>query len=191
MRKKIWFPVGILIALIAPLPCSTAVAPWHSGILNLAVPLIGLILGGAVAGYSLRRGVRDTLGFAIAFPVGLPLALLSVIGIQGMSGSEGFLSTLFTFCGSGMIAFGILAIVGTTISGLSWRAVAESAFAFGAGGAVSGAILAMALLLEQPGNRQVNQVLLLVGIGAFFLIPAILGGAALDRRIPPQSSSVQ
>jgi hypothetical protein len=84
----VWFAVAVIVAFALSLGLSALVAPLKIGMLNLTVLLIDFLLGGAIAGRSLRVGRRGLVGFA--FAVGLPILGLRLIGIQAMGGNEGF-----------------------------------------------------------------------------------------------------
>jgi len=160
-----------------------AVAPLRIGMLNLVVPLSGFLLGGAIAGRSLRMGKRGVVGFAIAFVVALPILTLTMIGIQGMGGDESLSSMVPGFGGYSAVAFALMGGVGVAIAGLGASQVLRSAGVFGCAGFVGGLLLAGCLAVSQPGNRTMNQILLMVGAIAFLLLPAAVGGSLLPRQV--------
>ena len=151
--------------------------------LDLVIPIIGFSCGGAIAGRSLRLGTRGVAGFAVAFPLTLPLLFFPVMSIQGMTGHEPFWMLVQVYGGSGAVVFAVMGAVGVAISGLGYREVGVAAATFGGAGLLGGLLLVVSLALMRDFARDINYVLLLAGSGAFLILPAGLGGTVLTRRL--------
>ena len=104
----------------------------------LLVLVIPTLVGGAVAGASLREGRRGSVGFALAFPIGVFLPTLGAVGIQAMSGRETLMQLLVVFAGSFSLSFGLMGAVGVAFLGRGWRIVVYSALVFAASGVIGG-----------------------------------------------------
>lgn len=177
-----WFAVSVIVAVMLALGLGALVSPLKVGVLNVTVPLLGPLVGGAIAGGSLRVGRRATVGFAVAFLVSLPILMLRLIGIQGM-GEEELLDLLVLFIATGAVAFGLMGLVGVAITGLGVRAIVASLVVFGLAGSLGGALLAILEGVQQPGAPTTNLILTLLGSVVFLVLPAALGGAWLARRL--------
>ncbi len=182
-----WFTVGVIADVVTGLALSAFVAPAGIGILNLCVPLFGFLLGGAIAGWSLRPGMRGVVGFAFAFAFALPILLFQMIGIQGMSGNWPIARLVLDFGRTGALAFALMGAIGVAIAGLGWREVVRSTAVFGCAGFSGGFILALSQWASLPGARDTNQLLLLLGSIAFLVLPAAVGGSMLTRRLNRQN----
>ena len=182
-----WFAVGVFVAVGVAVGLSVLVAPLKIGLLNLTVPLIGLLIGGAIAGRSLRAGWHGMAGFAVAFSITLPLVGLRLIGIQGMDGNEGFLKMAIDFGATGGLAFAIMGAVGVGLAGLGVKQAIASAVVFGCAGVLGGVLLAATQSASVAGARDTNRVLLVVGTIAYVAFPAALGGIVLNRQLASQT----
>lgn len=177
-----WIAVGVFGGLVLSLVLSVVVAPLRIGILNITVPLLGLLAGGAFAGGRLGLGRRGVVGFAVAFALTLPFLFVVLISIQGMHGTEGFFRLAMYFCSAGAVAFALMCAIGMRISGLGGREVARSAAVFGGAGLLGGLLLTMCVL-GMHADRVTNLILLLLGSALFVLLPASVGGTVLTRRL--------
>ncbi len=178
-----WFAVGVVVAVALAVGLSVLVAPLKIGLLNLTVPLIGLVIGGAIAGRSLRVGWHGMAGFAVAYSVTLPLVGLRLIGIQGMDGNEGFLKLVIDFAATGGVAFALMGALGVGLSGLGVRRTVTSAVVFGCAGVLGGVLLAATQSASVAGARDTNRILLIVGTIAYVAFPPALGGSVLTRQL--------
>jgi hypothetical protein len=178
-----WFAVGVFVGVVAALALSFVVAPARIGILNLVIPLVGVLCGGAIAGRSLHLGRRCVVAFAVAFALALPILGLRLIGIQGMSGNEGFFLMICDFGAIGALAFALMGGVGVAIAGLGRRNAVRFAAIFGGAGFTGGFLLALSQAASLPGARDTNLILLALGSIAFIVLPAAVGGSVLKRRL--------
>jgi hypothetical protein len=178
-----WFAIGVVVAVAMTSALSAFIPANMSGILNLAMPLVGCLVGGAIAGYSCHLGKRGIIAFASAYVVSLPIVLLCLIGIQGMSGSEGFLLMIAYFGVTGALGFALMGGVGVAIAGLGRDKAVRFAAVFGGAGFAGGFLLALSQVLSLPGARNTNQVLLVLGAIAFIVLPAAIGGSLLKRHL--------
>lgn len=184
-----WFAIGVFGAVVIGLALATLIAPEGIELLNLALPLVGCLLGGAIAGRSLRLGKRCVFGFAVAFTVALPILILRLIGIQGIGGHEPFAILVVDLGGTGALAFALMGAVGVGIAGLGGRQVVRAVIAFSCAGFLGGLLLAVCIAASRPGNRVTNQVLLVIGLLVFLVLPAALGGSILARQLVPHEPS--
>ena len=152
-------------------------------VLNLTMPLLGFLVGGAIAGRSLGLGKRGVVGFAISFALSIPILLIVVISVQGMHGNEGFFSLAAYFAVAFGLAFALMGGLGVAISGLGWREVARSAAAFGSAGVLGSILLRLSLSAMMQGAWRLNHIVLWLGAVVSLLIPAGLGGTLLSRRL--------
>jgi hypothetical protein len=180
---QVWFAVGVLAALVAWLVLATLLAQASIGWLNLALLLFGCLLGGAIAGRSLRLGKRGVVGFGVAFVVALPILILRLIGIQGMGGKESNAILVVDLGGTGLVAFALMATAGLWIAGVGGRQVLRAVAGFACAGFVGGLLLAACIAASPAGNHVTNQILLVIGLLAFLVLPAALGGSILARHL--------
>jgi hypothetical protein len=137
-----------------------------NGQVNLAVIPAGCLAGGAIAGWSLRRGWVAVGAFAVSYAVAIPILLIGAIGIQGLGGSGIFLVPVF-----GFIPFAIVGGFGVALAGLGGRQALRSAVEFGLAGVV-GCLLFM-----------IGIPLLTMGSFAFLVLPFAVGGTRLMQRL--------
>jgi hypothetical protein len=102
------FAAGVFVAFAASVALSSIVSPLRIGVLNVTAPFIGFLVGGAIAGHSLRIGRRGVVGFAVALALALPIVGLHLIGIQARPGNERFLTLAIDFGGTGGLAFAVM-----------------------------------------------------------------------------------
>lgn len=181
------FASGVVVAVggsvaAGPLLTSLPLGPFH-----LAIPVMAFMAGGAIAGESLGVGVRGVLGFAIAFVLSLPIALFSLITIQGLGGDQSFGSLAFYFGLMGAFAFGIMGVVGTGIAGLR-RDIVAAGVVFGAAGFLGGALLAASLSV-QTGSSTTGSIVIWSGLAVYFVLPPVLGGVFLGLRLRSSNAS--
>ena len=179
------FSFGMLTAILGPLlvvPAIGAAGLFVGGsVLRLCAALgIPAVVGGALAGWSLRRGWRGTLAFAGAFPIGLSIAFFAVTTLGALSGHETPTQLVAVYVGIFFVAYALLGVVGASIAGLDWRLASRVLLAFGASGAVGGLVLAsVAIALAQDVAADAS--LRVVGSALALLIPATACGWFLGR----------
>ncbi len=178
-----WFAVGVLISFALSLVLGALVSPLRVPVLNLAVLPVGFLVGGALAGRSLRVGRRGIVGFAVAFAVVLPVLLVRLTGIQGLGGNEGFVDLLLFYGLFGPIGFALMGVIGVAIAGLGGREVGASLVVFGAAGLLGGVLMAVFMDVQAAGAPTTNLILTVLGSVAFLVLPAAIGGAWLARRL--------
>jgi len=132
---------------------------------------------------SVTKGLLAGLGVLIAVVV----MLLSLTAIQGMTDRERFVDALFFFSLSFAVAFGLAAASVLSFIGRSkaWPA----ARAFATGGAVGGALMALALKAIVDFEHQLRVLTRGGPIGVFLLaamlgaltVPVLIGEALLKR----------
>ena len=183
------FSGGMLAAITGPLfvvPVIGASGLFVGGSMFRLLAALGIpaVVGGALAGRSLRRGWRCTLAFAVAFPVGLSVAFLAVTTLGALSGRETPARLATAYVGIFSVAYALLGVVGVSLAGLGWRLVSRVLVAFGASGAAGGLVLASVTTVPSLGGTA-DASLQIVGSAAALLIPAALCGWCLGRLLSP------
>ncbi|RPJ72476.1 MAG: hypothetical protein EHM24_09340 [Acidobacteria bacterium] len=155
------------------------------GALQLALPLVGFALAGAVGGASLGTGRRATLGFAGGcFLAG---AVLSAAWphLSGLTGHESLAAVLSFAAAAWAGAFGIAGAIGGAClaRGRTWHVGAG----FAGGGAVGAVLLVMPVLLAPAGLHAwpptVQLAVTVTSSAAGLLAPFAIGGAAAGRAV--------
>jgi hypothetical protein len=164
------FALGSVIGIALALGLDRLMGSLHNGTVNLAVIPAAALAGGLLAGASLGLGPRGILGFAIAYAVALPVLLIALIGVQGLSGGGGLLLLPAI---PGALSYAVMGALGVGIAGLGSREALRSAVEFGCAGL--GGSLVFALFLSVG--------LILPGSIAFLVLPAAVGAFLLLRRL--------
>ena len=180
-RVVVGFGLGGLLATLV----TTYVGPMYELPVLLYFPL-GPLLGGCVAGASLKRGIGVTVAFAAGLVIPgffMPAALMALMQCAPQDVLVYFI-LLFAFL------FGLAGAIGAAfIKPRSLKVVGASTAGFGLGGAIGGAALLSPWLLGPHSGRG-----LLIGEFICILVPFVLGGyllgAAIEKQ-PPMPDAVE
>ena len=174
--------MGVTAAGLFVLPPILGGAGFFAGASG-ARPLLALIaaavIGGAIAGASVRPARRGMVAFGLAFPLGLFFPFLLVLGTQALSGREPPFVVLAGTLLSFGLSFGVLGGLGTACLGRGWWLAARATVVFAGAGAVGGAVLGLATVLLARADS--NAALVTVATVLAFLVPAALAGRQLGR----------
>lgn len=192
-RATVAFARGGLVAIVALLAAGRAggfgrdvpiLAPLFH-VLQLALPVFGFALAGAIGGASLGAGRRATWGFAAGcFLAGMVLAA-AWPQLSGLTGHESLVSVLSFAVAAWTAAFGLAGLVGgAALPGRRTRLVAGG---FAAGGAAGAVLLILPVLLVPVGLRgwppTAQLAVTVLSSVAGLLAPFAIGGAAAGRAV--------
>jgi hypothetical protein len=162
-----WFAAGVVVGAGAAIGLGDLAFRLGETALGVVMMPVGGLVGGAIPGWSLRRGLRWVAAFAVSYGAAIPLLLLGAIGIQGLSGGPG----IFLIPILGFVPFAGMGGLGVALAGLGERQALRSAFEFG----IAGIACCLVFLIS----------LSLLGWGSFVFLalPAWVGGTLLTRRL--------
>jgi hypothetical protein len=145
--------------------------------------LLAFFADGAIGGFRLGISRRATWAYAFGFLVGGVFISQVFTYIRFLSGGRGPLEALFYCAAMGALGFGTAGAVGGLGLGRSKGLVLRSSAWFAVGGALGGVLLVSPFLVPYPGNIQLEQLLTMTCTLMGFLIPHLVGGAAIGSAL--------
>jgi hypothetical protein len=166
-RQGMWFAVGVIVGGGAAIGLGDLAFRLGEALLGMVMIPVGGLVGGAIPGWSLRRGSRCIAAFAASYGAAIPFLLLGAIGIQGLSSGTG----IFLVPVLGFVPFAGMGGLGVALAGLGERQALRSAFEFGIAGIVGSLVFLITISFLGWGSF------------VFLALPASVGGTLLTRRL--------
>ena len=184
LRVAAVFAVATLLPLAVLLVVVPLVGAWGGFVGSsvrrpLAMVLVACVVGGQWAGGRVGRGVRLRVAFGVAFPIALMIPLLTVAGLESLSGHETIVGLARWLVPAFVVAYSLLGVVGGVLSGRPSRHTVQVAGMCAGGGVVGGMVLAGVVVGTVGLPATVAGVVRACGAVIACALPAAVGGWGL------------